>query len=51
MPLRLKKNLPLTKYDRTKFYNAGETVGYVDYPYAPENEAELGKIPLILSNL
>ncbi|KAI0803082.1 NADH:flavin oxidoreductase/NADH oxidase [Irpex lacteus] len=51
LPLRLKKNLPLTKYDRTKFYNAGETVGYVDYPYAPENEAELGKIPLILSNL
>ena len=51
LPLRLKKNLPLTEYDRAKFYNAGEASGYVDYPFAPENEAELGKVPLILSNL
>ncbi|KAI0088267.1 FMN-linked oxidoreductase [Irpex rosettiformis] len=51
LPLRLKKNLPLTKYDRSKFYNAGDALGYVDYPYAPENEPELGKVPLILSSI
>ncbi|KAI0686790.1 NADH:flavin oxidoreductase/NADH oxidase [Cytidiella melzeri] len=44
LPLRLKKNLPVVKYDREKFYNVGEAAGYVDYPYAPENEEELGKI-------
>ncbi|KAI0088268.1 FMN-linked oxidoreductase [Irpex rosettiformis] len=47
LPLRLKKNLPLIKYDRSLFYNSGEAKGYVDYPFAPENEAELGKIPVI----
>ncbi|KAI0826127.1 hypothetical protein BC629DRAFT_1586969 [Irpex lacteus] len=46
LPLRLKKNLPLTKYDRGKFYAAKDLVGYVDYRYAPENEAELGRIPV-----
>jgi hypothetical protein len=44
--LRLKKNLPLTQYDREKFYNVGEVSGYLDYPYAPENEEELGNIPV-----
>jgi NADPH2 dehydrogenase len=44
LPLRLKKNLPLTPYDRRKFYNAEQASGYIDYPYAPENEEELGKI-------
>ncbi|KAI0818987.1 FMN-linked oxidoreductase [Irpex lacteus] len=47
LPLRLKKNLPLTKYDRSKFYNAKEAAGYIDYSYAPENETELGKIPVL----
>ncbi|KAI0086369.1 FMN-linked oxidoreductase [Irpex rosettiformis] len=47
LPLRLKKNLPLTKYDRNKFYNAEDPDGYINYAYSPENEAELGKIPLL----
>ncbi|KAI0818994.1 NADH:flavin oxidoreductase/NADH oxidase [Irpex lacteus] len=47
LPLRLKKNLPLAKYDRNTFYNATEALGYNDHPYAPENEAELGKIPVL----
>lgn len=46
LPLRLKKNIPLVKYDRSLFYNAREARGYIDYPFAPENEAELGKVPL-----
>jgi hypothetical protein len=44
LPLRLKKDLSLTPYDREKFYNAEQASGYIDYPYAPENEEELGKI-------
>ncbi|KAI0342407.1 FMN-linked oxidoreductase [Trametopsis cervina] len=41
LPLRLKKNLPLTKYDRQTFYEAEAEKGYSDYPFAPENVAEL----------
>ncbi|KAI0701986.1 putative NADPH2 dehydrogenase chain OYE2 [Cytidiella melzeri] len=44
LPLRLKKDLPLAPYDRTKFYQVKEPSGYIDYSYAPENEEELGKI-------
>lgn len=42
LPLRLKKDLPLTEYDRSKFYVTGSTEGYADYPYAAENAKELG---------
>ncbi|KAI0342276.1 NADH:flavin oxidoreductase/NADH oxidase [Trametopsis cervina] len=41
LPLRLKKNLPLTKYDRSTFYVPESEKGYIDYPFAPENIAEL----------
>ncbi|KAI0734104.1 FMN-linked oxidoreductase [Irpex lacteus] len=43
LPLRLKKDLPLTKYDRSTFYTAKQAAGYNTYAYATENEAELGK--------
>ncbi|KAI0342408.1 NADH:flavin oxidoreductase/NADH oxidase [Trametopsis cervina] len=42
LPLRLKKNVPLTKYEREKFYLVEDPVGYTDYPFAPENAEELG---------
>ncbi|KAI0342347.1 FMN-linked oxidoreductase [Trametopsis cervina] len=41
LPLRLKKNLPLTNYDRDTFYDIEAAKGYVDYTFAPENVAEL----------
>ncbi|KAG5641380.1 hypothetical protein DXG03_005374 [Asterophora parasitica] len=41
LPLRLKKNIPLTSYDRNTFYIPGEHpdthVGYTDYPFAETN--------------
>ncbi|KAI0696527.1 putative NADPH2 dehydrogenase chain OYE2 [Cytidiella melzeri] len=39
--LRLKKDLPLTKSDRSTFYVAESAKGYTDYPFAPENVDEL----------
>lgn len=47
LPLRLKKNLPLTPYDRGNFYAVRDPGGYVDYKYADENEGELGKVPVL----
>ena len=44
LPLRLKKDLPLTKYNRSTFYAVDSNVGYGDYPFAPENADELGDI-------
>jgi NADPH2 dehydrogenase len=41
LPLRLKKNLPLTPYDRNNFYALEQAAGYIDYKYAPENEEQL----------
>lgn len=41
LPLRLKKDLPLTKYDRSHFYTAESEEGYSDYSVAPENVEEL----------
>lgn len=42
LPLRLKKDLPLAKYDRSKFATALSDEGYADYPFSPENVEELG---------
>ncbi|KAI0691499.1 FMN-linked oxidoreductase [Cytidiella melzeri] len=35
---RLKKNLPLAQYDRSKFYIPGKAIGYTDYPPATVQE-------------
>jgi 2,4-dienoyl-CoA reductase-like NADH-dependent reductase (Old Yellow Enzyme family) len=34
LPLRLKKGLSLTQYNRNTFYDAEAAVGYIDYPFA-----------------
>ncbi|KAF9462815.1 hypothetical protein BDZ94DRAFT_1322297 [Collybia nuda] len=38
LPMRLKKNIPLTPYNRKTFYTPGDqegaNIGYVDYPFA-----------------
>ncbi|KAG7445349.1 FMN-linked oxidoreductase [Guyanagaster necrorhizus] len=37
LPVRLKKNIPFTPYDRSKFYLRGEVAeGYTGYPFASE---------------
>ncbi|KAI0795061.1 NADH:flavin oxidoreductase/NADH oxidase [Abortiporus biennis] len=36
LPLRLKKNLPLTPYNRETFYVPESPVGYIDYPFYTE---------------
>ncbi|GLB45697.1 putative nadh flavin oxidoreductase nadh oxidase [Lyophyllum shimeji] len=40
LPLKLKRNMPLTPYNRTTFYAPGEHddahVGYIDYPFTEE---------------
>ncbi|GLB45612.1 putative nadh flavin oxidoreductase nadh oxidase [Lyophyllum shimeji] len=40
LPLKLKRNMPLTPYNRTTFYVPGEHddahVGYIDYPFTEE---------------
>ncbi|KAI8996263.1 NADH:flavin oxidoreductase/NADH oxidase [Trametes punicea] len=41
LPLRLRKNLPLNDYNRATFYIRGDPRGYIDYPFAEENRAEL----------
>ncbi|KAI0354205.1 NADH:flavin oxidoreductase/NADH oxidase [Trametes cingulata] len=42
LPLRLRKNLPLNGWDRAVFYLPEDPRGYIDYPFAEENRAELG---------
>ncbi|EPQ51534.1 FMN-linked oxidoreductase [Gloeophyllum trabeum ATCC 11539] len=37
LPLRLRKNIPLNKYDRPTFYTTG-IEGYIDYPFADAGE-------------
>ncbi|RDB18242.1 putative inactive dehydrogenase EasA [Hypsizygus marmoreus] len=41
LPLRLKKNIPLTPYDRNTFYVPADQpnpeVGYIDYPFAAQD--------------
>ena len=34
LPLRLKKGLSLTRYNRDTFYAAEAAGGYIDYPFA-----------------
>ncbi|GBE84623.1 hypothetical protein SCP_0606020 [Sparassis crispa] len=34
LPLRLRKNIPLTKYDYSTFYTPEDPKGYIDYPFA-----------------
>lgn len=34
LPLRISKNIPLNKYDRSTFYVAKSAIGYTDYPFA-----------------
>jgi len=34
LPLRLEKDIPLTKSDRSTFYAFGSPKGYIDYPFA-----------------
>ncbi|KAI1393141.1 FMN-linked oxidoreductase [Hypoxylon trugodes] len=36
LPFRIKKGLPLAKYDRSTFYAAGSTKGYIDYPFSED---------------
>lgn len=38
LPFRVKEGIPLTKYDRNTFYNAGEAKGYIDWPFSKEFE-------------
>ncbi|KZT21954.1 NADH:flavin oxidoreductase/NADH oxidase [Neolentinus lepideus HHB14362 ss-1] len=40
LPLRLKKNIPLSKYNRATFYTQGSE-GYLDYPFSEETKALL----------
>ncbi|KAI0830333.1 hypothetical protein BC628DRAFT_1357469 [Trametes gibbosa] len=42
LPLRLRKNQPLTGWDRAVYYLAEDPHGYIDYPFAEENVEELG---------
>ncbi|KZV88889.1 FMN-linked oxidoreductase [Exidia glandulosa HHB12029] len=36
LPLRLRKGIPLTRYDRSTFYAIKQAAGYIDYPFAVE---------------
>ena len=36
LPLRLRKNLPLTPWDRSVYYVSEDPHGYIDYPFAEE---------------
>ncbi|KAJ5901920.1 NADH:flavin oxidoreductase/NADH oxidase [Penicillium taxi] len=36
LPFRIKNCLPLNKYDRSTFYTASKSKGYIDYPFHPE---------------
>ncbi|KAI0633057.1 NADH:flavin oxidoreductase/NADH oxidase [Trametes polyzona] len=41
LPLRLRKNLPLQPWDRAVYYTPEDPHGYIDYPFAEENRADL----------
>lgn len=43
LPFRIEKGIALTKYNRDTFYNAKSPIGYVDYPFSKEWEAQ-GKL-------
>ncbi|KAH8816690.1 hypothetical protein F5884DRAFT_776996 [Xylogone sp. PMI_703] len=36
LPFRVKENIPLTPYDRSKFYNAKQEDGYITWEYSKE---------------
>ena len=40
LPFRIQKGIELTKYNRDTFYNAKDPVGYIDYPFSKEWEAQ-----------
>ena len=39
LAFRILQGVELEPYDRSKFYDAGNPVGYIDYPYSKEFEA------------
>ncbi|KAI0772352.1 NADH:flavin oxidoreductase/NADH oxidase [Trametes elegans] len=41
LPLRLRKDLPLTRWERGLYHNEEDPHGYIDYPFAEENKEEL----------
>ena len=43
LPFRIEKGIALTKYNRDTFYIAKSPIGYVDYPFSKEWEAQ-GKL-------
>ena len=43
LPFRIEKGIELTKYNRNTFYIAKSPVGYIDYPFSKEWEAQ-GKL-------
>ena len=43
LPFRIEKGIELTKYNRNTFYTAKTPVGYIDYPFSKEWEAQ-GKL-------
>lgn len=51
LPLRLRKNLPLTPWNRAVYYTPEDPHGYTDYPFAEENREELGVQKLANSKL
>ncbi|KAI0744501.1 NADH:flavin oxidoreductase/NADH oxidase [Earliella scabrosa] len=42
LPMRLRKNQPLTAWTRSAYSMAGDPRGYIDYPFAGHNVEELG---------
>ncbi|KAM5544293.1 hypothetical protein V8D89_001953 [Ganoderma adspersum] len=40
LPLRLLKDIPLSKWNPTEFYTPEEARGYIDYPFAANNVAD-----------
>ena len=44
LPFRVKNGIALTRYERTTFYKAKSTDGYIDYPFSMEWEAAQSKL-------
>lgn len=40
LPLRIKRDIPLARYNRPTFYLAGSPEGYIDYPFAEDAEVQ-----------
>lgn len=41
---RIKENIEFTPYDREKFYNKKQVLGYTDWPFSKEFEAQAAKL-------